>query len=430
MDHQTRVKPAPVYALIDGNAFFCSCEQAFRPDLAGRAVVVASNNDGCVVARNAQAKALGIPMAVPLFQIQALVKAGKVTVFSSNYALYADLSARMMASIASLVPAIHPYSIDECFADLSGVADVAALGEAIRARVLQWTQIPTCVGIAPTATLAKFANHLAKKNPLFAGVCHWQGLSAEAQASWLASQPVGEVWGIGRQLAPRLAQQGIRHALDLSRADPRQLRQQFGVQVERTARELAGVPCLAIDDIESTRQQLIRSRSFGRPVTRLADLQAAIAHHIAAAAAALRSQQTTAGMLAIDIRTNAFKPGDAQYHGYNAMALPVASADTLALTRTALVLLRQTYRPGYAYKKAGVILSGMEAVTPAQQDWLTPSDSPQRMALMATMDRINARWGHGTLKTGAEQLGQQWVMRRDHLSPCYTTCWAALPRAR
>jgi DNA polymerase V len=348
MDHSPRLSASPVYALVDGNSFYCSCEQAFRPDLAGRAVVVASNNDGCVVARNAQAKALGIPMAVPLWQLKPLIKAGKIVVFSSNYELYADLSARMMAAIASLVPAIFPYSVDECFADLSGLPDPYEVGREIRARVGRWTQIPTGVGIAPTATLAKFANYLAKKVAAFDGVCHWQGLSPDEQAHWLESQPVQTVWGIGRHLAPRLAALGIRTARDLQQADPRQLRAHFGVMVERSARDLAGTPCLAIAQATPPRQQLLRSRSFGQPVTRLSDLQAALAHHVAAAAEALRRQHSVAGMLSIDIRTNAFRSGDPQYYGYDTIGLPSPTADTLTLTRAALALLQRNHRPGYA----------------------------------------------------------------------------------
>lgn len=431
MDHQARdLNPMPVYALVDGNSFYCSCELAFRPDLRGRAIVTASNNDGCVVARNAEAKALGIPMGVPLFQIKPLINRGQVVVFSSNYELYADLSARMMESIASLVPAIYPYSIDECFADLTGLGNLDAVGAAIRARVLRWTQIPTCVGIAPSPTLAKFSNHLAKKNSQFAGVCNWLAMSPIEQDYWLASQPVQEVWGVGSRLSARLAELGIETALDLRRADPRRLRATFGVVVERTARELAGTPCIPITEIDPPRQQLVRSRSFGQPVARLADLQASIAHHVASAAEALRRQRSVAGVLAIEIRTNPFQPDEPQYHGYKTIGLPSPTADTLTLTGMALALLRHAYRPGFAYKKAGVLLSGIEAGPARQQDWLTPSDTPQRIALMDVIDRANTRWGRGTLKVGAEGLGQAWRMRRDQLSPCYTTRWDELPVAR
>lgn len=430
MGHQTGVRPKPVYALIDGNSFYASCERAFRPDLQNRPVVVASNNDGCVVARSSEAKLLGIPMGAPLFQIAPLVRRGEVVVFSSNYELYADLSARMMETIATLVPAIYPYSIDECFADLTGMADLDAVGAAIRARVLQWTQIPTCVGIAPTQTLAKFANHLAKKHPHFTGVCNWQSMSVNEQHDWLASEPTLEVWGIGARLAEKLSALGIQTALDLRNADLRQLRARFGVVVERTARELAGTPCLTLDEVEPPRQQLVRSRSFGQPVVRRADLQAAVAHHVASAAEALRRQGSVAGMLAVSIRTNPFRDDEPQYRGYDAVGLPVASADTLALTKTAMALLGRLYKPGYAYKKAGILLSGIEAGPARQLDWLSPSATPERQALMNVLDQVNARWGRGTLKLGAEGLGQAWRMKRDQLSPCYTTRWDQLPVVR
>ena len=431
MDPQARVTPAPVYGLVDMNSFYCSCEQAFRPDLQGKAVVVASNNDGNVVSRNAAAKVLGVPMGEPVFRLRPLIEAGKLTLFSSNYESYADYSARAMAAVASLVPRATEYSIDECFVTLTGMTDLTALGTAIRARVLRWTQIPCCVGIGPTLTLAKYCNHLAKQHTAFQGVCNWLEMDEAQRCAWLASQPVQEVWGIGSRIAAKLATMGIDTALQLRDADPRRLRAVFGVVVERTARELAGWPCLQLDDVDPPRQQLVRSRSFGRPVTRIEDLQAAIAHHVASAAEALRRQRSVAGMLAVEIRTNPFRETAPQYHGYDCLGLPAPTADTLALTQAAMTLLRRVYRRGFVFKKAGILISGIEpGAMPRQRDWLSPGDAPERLALLDTMDRINARWGRGTIQVAAAELGEAWRMRRDQLSPCYTTRWDALPIAR
>lgn len=233
-----------MYALIDGNSFYCSCERVFRPDLKTTAIVVLSNNDGCVVARTSEAKTLGIKMGVPYFQVRHLEKQGRLQVFSSNYELYADFSRRMMMTIASLVPAIEVYSIDECFADMTGMNNLAEHGRAIKARVMQWVGIPTCVGIAPTKTLAKFCNHLAKRYPdHFGGVVVWPDWSVKVQRRALASEPVSEIWGIGRRTAEKLNTQGIQTALDFMLADSATIRRRYGVTIERVQRELQGIPC-------------------------------------------------------------------------------------------------------------------------------------------------------------------------------------------
>ena len=291
-----------MYALIDGNSFYASCERVFRPDLAGVPIVVLSNNDGCVVTRTAEAKALGIKMGEPLFKIKHLVRQNRVQVFSSNYELYADMSRRMMNTVATLVPRIEVYSIDECFADLSGMEQYSqfmgsgqntgllTLGFSIRARVLQWTGIPTCVGIAPTKTLAKFCNHLAKRHAVFKGVVDWNAWAPAIQQRALASEDVTEVWGIGRQIGLSLNAMGIKTAADLANAPSHTIRKMFGVVVERTQRELQGIECLELEDIAPKRQQIVRSRSFGQPITTLDGLSASLAHHVAEAAQRLRGQ--------------------------------------------------------------------------------------------------------------------------------------------
>ena len=361
---------APVFALIDGNSFYASCERVYRPDLRHRPVVVLSNNDGCVITRTAEAKALGIKMGEPYFKIQSLVKRYGVVVFSSNYELYGDLSRRMMDSIASLVPQTEIYSIDECFADLTGVRDITPLGHHIRARVLQWVGIPTCVGIAPTKTLAKYCNHLAKRHAVFKGVVNW---------------------------------------LDWDDAI-------------RTQRELQGIPCADMQSQTPAKQQIVRSRSFGKPVTELDGLRSSLAYHVAEAVQELREQNCTAHLIGVMIRTNPFKPEEPQYKGYLTASLPVGSNDTLKINTIAQQTLTQIYKSDYAYKKCGVVLMGIESTnSQMQMDWLNPPDTDERKALMATMDALNQRYGRHSIRTADQDAGTGWRMRRERLSPCYTT---------
>ncbi|NDV12997.1 Y-family DNA polymerase [Crenobacter caeni] len=418
----------PTFALIDGNSFYASCERVFRPDLAKTPIVVLSNNDGCVITRTREAKALGIRMGAPYFEVANLERKGLLTVFSSNYELYADMSRRMMDTIASLVPRFEVYSIDECFADLTGLTDdPTCLGQRIRARVEQWVGLPTCVGIGPSKTLAKFSNHLAKRHGKLSGVLDWGSLSPERQTKALASEPAAEVWGIGRRLAEQLAGMGIDSALDLARADPALIRRRFGVVVERVVRELNGTSCLTLEDVAPPRQQLVRSRSFGQLIHERDALAAALAHHTAQAAADLRAQGSIAGLIGVQLHTHRFRAQDAQYHACDWQALPVASCDTLALTRAALALLDKLYRKGFSYKKVGVLLGELLTGAARQADWLAPETDPARQALLGALDTVNHRYGRGTLRLGAEAIGHGWQMRREHASPCYTTRFDQLP---
>ncbi|TIC80535.1 DUF4113 domain-containing protein [Crenobacter intestini] len=306
--------------------------------------------------------------------------------------------------------------------------DLTVLGQQIRARVEQWVGIPSCVGIGPSKTLAKFCNHLAKRHAKLAGVLDWDSLTPERQAKALASEPVSEVWGIGRKLSVQLADMGICTALDLARAEPALIRRRFGVVVERVLRELQGVSCLTLEDVAPVRQQLVRSRSFGERVTAREDLLAAIAHHTAQAATDLRTQGSVAGLIGVQLHTHRFREQDPQYHACDWHALPVPCSDTLTLTRAAIALLNRLYRPGYAYKKTGVTLAALEVGPARQIDWLSPDTSPNTAALMNTLDAINQRYGRGTLKLAVEEMGQRWQMRRERVSPCYTTRFDQLPR--
>lgn len=272
-----------VFALVDGNSFFASCEKVFRPDLTDRPVIVLSNNDGCVVARSTEAKKLGIKMCQPYFEIDEFCLRENVAVFSSNYELYANLSGRMMSTIASQVDSIDPYSIDECFANMSGYeglgTDLTQLGFRIKDKVFKDVGIPTCVGIAPTKTLAKYCNHLAKCYAGLKGVCNWLDLTPQRQAKALACEPVSEIWGVGRRYTEHLGKMGIRTALDLARADAEAIRDRFGITLSMTVRELQGTSCIPLELVKPKRQQILRSRSFSHLICDKDELLDAITFH-------------------------------------------------------------------------------------------------------------------------------------------------------
>ena len=408
-----------MFALIDGNSFYCSCERVFRPELKNVPIVVLSNNDGCVVARSTEAKALGIKMGEPYFRVKHLVSQGRLKAYSSNYELYADLSRRMMETIAGCVPAVEIYSIDECFADMSGIENLTELGCQIRQRVLQWVGIPTCVGIAPTKTLAKFCNHLAKRYPdHFRGVVVWGDWNETIRLRALRSQGVDEIWGIGRRTADKLSEQGIRTALDFVEADTATIRRRYGVTVERTQREMQGIVCDGLHPNAQPRQNLVRSRSFGTRIETLEALQAAVTHHISLGAEALRKDGLTASAVSVFLHTDFFHENEPQYHNSLAQNLIVPIADTVHLNRIAQRLLTDIYRSGYLYKKCGIELHGLKPVTQMQADLWEPTKANP---VMEAWDKINRQYGRGHLKLASELLADDWKMNRDRLSPCYTT---------
>ena len=417
-----------MFALCDGNSFYASCERVFRPDLRNTTICVLSNNDGNVVTRTIEAKKLGIKMGTPYFQIKHLVHQGKLVVFSSNYELYANLSMRMMQSLASLVSCMESYSIDEAFLLLDGIEDLHGMGHQIRERVMQWVGIPTCVGIGPTKTLAKFCNHLAKKYPkALNGVLVWRDLGPERQMKAMASEAVGEVWGIGRRISAKLAEQGIITVWDFYQADTSTLRRQFGVVVERTQRELHGFVCEDLHQQEENKQHIVRSRSFGQTVQDMDTLESAIAHHISSAAAKLREQGTQAHTVGVYINTNRFNDKEPQYFNHRYTTLSMASSDTRVLHQAALSVLKQIYRPGFKYKKCGIELSGIEsASTGVQQDLWLQEPSEKSLVLMQALDQANAKFGRGTIKIGSELMSTDWHMNRDKLSPCFTTRFSDL----
>lgn len=418
----------PRFALVDGNSFYASCERVFRPDLAGRPIIVLSNNDGCVVARSAEAKALGIRGFVPYFQIRALCRQHDVAVFSSNYALYGDMSARMMAVIGRWGDAQEAYSIDESFIELSGIADLRSYAAQLRADVLQRVGIPTCVGIGHSKTLAKLANHVAKTRPQTAGVFCWDWLDEHYRDMLMSRLPVSSVWGVGARLAARLAALGIGTVLDLKRAPTGLVRQHCGVVVERIVAELNGHSCLSLEEVVPARQQIIASRSFAHRVDDFDVLAGAVTHHACRAAEKLRRQRGVARMVAVSIQTDRFHTEETQYRGWMVVPHDCPTSDSAAITRAALAGLRRIFRPGLFYKKAAVMLFELSPLALGQTDLFIPPPDPRRAAVMSVMDQVNRTFGQGTLRLASEQRVDEWAMRQALRSPRWTTRWDELPQ--
>jgi DNA polymerase V len=414
-------------ALVDVNNFYVSCERVFNPKLNNKPVVVLSNNDGCVISRSNKAKALGIKMGAPWFKCQEIARKHDIEGLSSNYALYADMSNRVMAILRDFSPNQEVYSIDECFLDLTGFKDLTAYGQAMRGRILKWTGLPVCVGIGATKTLAKLANHCAKKMPEFNGVCDFGTLAENDLNALLMSIEVGEVWGVGRRLTSKLLALGINAAYDLKQADPEYLRQQFSVVMAKTVSELNGTVCIELEEVAPPRKQILSSRSFGQPVRDYNSLAEAITLYMSRAAEKLRAQDFLAGLLHVYIRTNPHKPDNPQYANGMTISLPSPTDDTLQLMKTALWVLKRLYKPHYAYAKAGVYLGDLMPRTSAQIDLFTPAQPTSRsQKLMSTIDQINSKMGRDSVKLASEGMNYSWKMRSSRKSQNYTTSWNGL----
>ena len=416
-------------ALVDVNNFYASCETVFNPKLAGRPLVVLSNNDGCVVSRSAEAKALGIKMAQPWHMVREWAEREGAIAYSSNYTLYADMSSRVMAILADLAPEQEVYSIDESFLDLTGIRQPQEHGLTIRQRVRQWTGLTVCVGIGSTKTRAKLANHIAKKHPEHAGAFDLEALPVDEQEAWLQRIPVDEVWGIGSRLRERLQSMGVRTALDLQRCDPKAIRQQFNVVVERVVEELRGTPCLDLELLAPPKQQIMCSRSFGRAIVDVAELREAVISYVSRAAEKLRQQQSVARVLHVFAHTNPFKPEQPQYNASLNIKLPLACDDTLMLSRYAGAAAEHLYRPGYAFKKAGTMLMELEPRAARQITLFEDTKQLERRArLNSVLDHANGRFGRGTLAVAGAGIDRSGRMNRIMLSPAYTTSLDHLPR--
>ncbi|MFA6921518.1 MAG: Y-family DNA polymerase [Gallionella sp.] len=407
-------------ALVDCNNFYVSCERLFRPDLEGKPVVILSNNDGCVVSRSQEVKDLGVLMTAPWFKLKDIAKKHDIVAFSSNYTLYADLSNRVMQLLSRFSPNQEVYSIDECFLELTGMSALTERAQHMRNSVRQCVGIPVCVGIGQSKTLAKLANHVAKKQKT--GVCNFNDLPELELNQIFAKINVGEVWGVGRNTASRLQQMDITSVLALKHAQTGRIRAEFGVVMERTVAELNGSACHELDNAPSSRQQIICSRSFGVPVTQLAELEQAVIAYTSRAAEKLRRQHSIAGCVQVYLRTNPHKLSAPQYHPVLTLPLTEPTDDTRTLCRTAIAGLHRIYRDGHLYQKTGVMLSGIIAASDRPRTLFDDVAATQKSgALMATIDGINRRMGSGTVRLLGEGYKKNWAMKRGNMSSRYTT---------
>ena len=420
-----------MFAIVDVNSFYASCEKAFRPDLRDAPVIVLSNNDGCVIARSREARALGIRMGVPWFQVRKQDFPVKVHVFSSNYALYADMSNRVMTLLGSMAPRIEVYSIDEAFMDVSGIAfctDYVAFGHQVRTAVRAGTGLTVGIGMGPTKTLAKSAQWASKEWPQFGGVL---AVTTRARAEkMLMRQPVEEVWGVGGRIAKKLNAAGIRTAFDLSRANLAMIRRQFSVVLERTVRELNGESCISLEEAPPAKQQIVCSRSFGERVTDYGDMRQAICQHAERAAVKLRGERQYCAQVCAFIKTSPFTPGETYYGNMASETLLTPTRDTRDITEAAMRALDTIWRDGHRYAKAGVMLNHF---TPSGVSQLNLFDEARPRAnseqLMKVIDGINQS-GLGNVWFAGRGIAPQWQMKREMLSPAYTTQWSDIPVAR
>lgn len=413
-------KHDPVFALIDCNSFYASCERVFRPDLRHTPIVVLSNNDGCVIARSADAKP-HVKMGAPYFQIREVLRREGIMAFSSNYALYGDMSQRVMSVIESLVPAVEVYSIDEAFADLTGVqGDLERLGRIIRSSVYRYTGIPVGVGIAGTKTLSKLANHAAKK---------WQAQSGgvvdlrdQVKREWVLKKcPASDVWGVGRKMTAHLEGMGIKTAWDLAHADAWMLRKKFSVVIEKTARELAGTPCLELDDPDPPKQEICCSRMFGKRLTELAPIREAVATYTMRATEKLRAQKSLCKKIRVSIRTGMFNPEEAKYANGVIVELPYPTHDVRLMTKAAVEAVGHVFRDGFKYSKAEVLLLGLCQKGEYTDDLFAASQPVATEKVMGVLDAINGRWGRGTVRLASVPVDPDWGMRREMMSQSFTT---------
>ncbi|HFD2936416.1 TPA: translesion error-prone DNA polymerase V subunit UmuC [Klebsiella quasipneumoniae subsp. similipneumoniae] len=419
-----------MFALADANNFYASCETIFRPDLRGKPICVVSNNDGCVIARSAEAKKLGIKMGDPLFKNERFFKENGVHIFSSNYALYGDMSSRMMAILGEMAPGQEIYSIDESFLDVSGIASYMPLeqfGFQMRGRVKKETHLTIGVGFGPSKTLAKLANHAAKKWSQTNGVVDLS--SPVRQRKLLALVDVGDVWGVGGRLTKRLNQMGIATALQLAQANTTMIRKHFGVVLERTVRELNGEACIELEDVPPPKQQIVCSKSFGQRVTLLEDMQHAVATYATRAAEKLREQGSKCRHISVFIATGRY--GDEpQYANKSSLICEYPTSDTRDIIAFGIRGLDSIWRDGFRYAKAGIMLGDFFQSGIAQLDMFSETQPRHNAdALMGVLDHINHS-GLGKVWFAGQGTVNPWQMKREMLSPRYTTCLEELPVAK
>lgn len=422
-----------MYALCDVNSFYASCETVFRPDLKGRPVVVLSNNDGCVIARSTEAKKLGIKMGEPYFRQKDFFRRHGVVCFSSNYELYADMSNRVMTTLEEMSPRCEIYSIDEAFCDLTGVRncrDLTDFGREIRATVLQRTHLTVGVGIAQTKTLAKLANHAAKQwQRQTGGVVDLS--SVDRQRKLMAALPVDEVWGIGRRISKKLEAMGIKTVLQIADTDIRFIRKHFNVVLERTVRELRGEPCLALEEFAPVKQEIICSRSFSGRITEYEEMRQAICSYASRAAEKLRGEHQYCRFISAFVKTSPFALNEPYYGNNASVKLLTPTQDSRDIISAAIRCLDAIWQDGYRYQKAGVMLGDFFSQGVAQLNLFDDNaPRPGSEKLMEVLDHLNAKGGRGTLYFAGQGIQQQWQMKREMLSPRYTTRFSDLPVVR
>lgn len=426
----TTSDPQTRFAIVDCNNFYASCERLFRPELNGKPVVVLSNNDGCIIARSNEAKDLGIIMGAAYFKSKKLLKQHDISVFSSNYALYGDLSHRVMDVLSRFAPRIEVYSIDEAFLDFEGFEkwDLQSYGHEICQTVQRWTGIPVSIGFGPTKTLAKLANRVSKKQSDLQGVFNFS--EAEDPDTILANVAVNDIWGVGRRWSEKLEQQGIHTALDLKLCDAGTIKQCFNVVLARTVQELQGIPCIELEEVRADRQQVLCSRSFGVRVTEYTDMRAAITHFVTRASEKLRNQKLLARSISVQVSTSPFDERREYYNNAATQKLMVPSDDTRELTAVAQRLLKTIYLSGHSYQRGGVLLMDLVNHQYQQQDLFSETQNHRSDALMTTLDAINAKMGNGTLRFAGEGFEAGWRMKQRLRSPRYTTQFSELKTVR
>jgi DNA polymerase V len=420
-----------MFALVDVNSFYASCETVFRPDLRGKPVLVLSNNDGCVIARSAEVKELKIPMGAPYFKLKDEIRRHKIHVFSSNYALYADMSNRVMTILEDMAPSVEVYSIDEAFMDVTGLDRLQSfdeLGRKVRARIKQEAHLTVGVGIAQTKTLAKLANHAAKKWTKTGGVLDLSDV--ERQRKLMALIDVEDVWGVGRRIAKRLKIMGVNTALDLANSPIKLMRDNFTVVMERTIRELRGEPCLELEEFAPTKQQIVCSRSFGSRITEYEDMRQAVCSYAERAAEKLRRERQYCSQVAVFVRTSPHAEGEVFYGNQAMSRLLTSTNDTREIIRVAMQGLDHIWRDGCRYMKAGVMLSDFYSQGVSQLN-LFDEFKPQANSesLMRVVDGLNQS-GKGKLWFAGQGIQKSWEMKREMLSPAYTTRLSDLPVAK
>ena len=415
-------------ALIDCNNFYASCERIFNPKLMRKPIVVLSNNDGCIITRSAEAKKLGIKMGEPYFKAKKIIDQNNVKVFSSNYSLYGDISQRVMETLAKFASEVEIYSIDEAFLALNGFEnyELNTYCSYIRRTIKQWIGIPVSIGVSSTKTLSKIANNLAKKNEEYQGVCILKAWFDISEALKLTD--IGDVWGIGRRLTNFLNKYNVSTAYDFIQLDRGWVRKNMGVVGEKTFLELCGVSCIEMDLVPSDKKSCCVSRSFSKPIETLYDLEESVSTYGSRVAEKIREERLVAESMSVFVLTNYFNRKEKQYSNSIKLQLPYPTNDSIKIVKRSLEGIRKIYRKGYRYKKAGVILYGLTNANKTRG--LLDNDRENSDVIMSTLDRINHRYGSSTIRLASEGITKSWRMKREKVSPCYTTRFDELVKVK